>query len=95
MKNFSPLPLYAALVCAASGAGAGVLEGSPDGRPRPEGAQNAPILVGGTDQLILLEPPVLKNKAAEGKKRLPMFVVVLLWVIAMVLWQVYFNRKRP
>ena len=69
------------------------MEGAGDARSRSEPVQAAPILVGGTDQIILLEQPVAKSKTTESKKRLPMFVVVLLWIVAMVIWQAYFNRK--
>ena len=70
-----------------------MMEGAGEGGSRQEAVQAVPILVAGTDQLILLEQPVSKSKASESKKRLPMFVVVLLWIAAMLLWQVYFNRK--
>ena len=55
-------------------------------------SQNAPILVAGTEFMIL-DPVPVKPKEAGGKNRLPLSLVVLAWVVAMVLWQVYFNRK--
>lgn len=55
-------------------------------------AQNAPILVAGTEFLIL-DPPTKTSKTESPKKRLPVVVVILFWIFAMFLWQVYFNRK--
>jgi len=58
-------------------------------------SQNAPVLVAGTEFLIL-DPPAKPSKTESQKKRLPVIVVILFWVFAMFLWQVYFNRKaRP
>ena len=54
--------------------------------------QNAPVLVAGT-QFMILDPVPVKPKEGGGKNRLPVSLVVLAWVLAMVLWQVYFNRK--
>ena len=55
--------------------------------------QSAPILVAGSEFLIL-DPPVKTAKSEKPKARLPVMVVVLFWIFAMFLWQVYFNRKQ-
>lgn len=58
-------------------------------------APNAPILVAGSE-FFILDPPAKPSKTESPKKRLPVIVVILFWVFAMFLWQVYFNRKaRP
>jgi len=57
--------------------------------------QNIPVLVAGTEFLIL-DPPAKTSKIESPKKRLPVLVVILFWIFAMFLWQIYFNRKsRP
>ena len=57
--------------------------------------QNIPVLVAGTEFLIL-DPPAKTSKIESQKKRLPVLVVILFWIFAMFLWQIYFNRKsRP
>lgn len=50
-----------------------------------------PIMVGGTEFLIL--DPLPQKKVERAQKRVSAFVVVLAWIGAMLLWQVYFNRK--
>ena len=47
-------------------------------------------------EFLILDPPAKTTKATKtenSKKRLPVVVVILFWVFAMFLWQVYFNRK--
>ena len=58
----------------------------------PSQPENAPVLVAGT-QFMILDPVPAKPKEGGGRNRLPVSLVVLAWVLAMVLWQVYFNRK--
>ena len=53
-----------------------------------------PIVVGGTEFLILDPLPQKKEKAERPQKRVSAFVVVLAWIGAMLLWQMYFNRKH-
>lgn len=50
-----------------------------------------PIMVGGTEFFIL--DPLPQKKVERPQKRVSAFVVVLAWIGAMLLWQVYFNRK--
>jgi hypothetical protein len=61
--------------------------------PLSAAQQNAPILVAGSEFLIL-DPPAKPARSEKPKPRLPVIVVVLFWIFAMFLWQVYFNRKR-
>ncbi len=87
------LPLVMACVGCVFATGAPAQEAAPK-RVGAAPVQTVPVLVGGSE-FLLMEVPVAKPAGTEGKKRLPLSIVVLLWVVAMVLWQIYFNRKKP
>ena len=55
-------------------------------------SQPQPVLVGGTEFIILDSPPSKPIKEAN-QLRLPIMIVVLFWIGAMFLWQIYFNKK--
>jgi len=52
-----------------------------------------PILVAGTEFMII-EAPAQKGPSEKPRQRLPIVVVIFLWIVAMFLWQLYFNRKQ-
>lgn len=56
-------------------------------------AQPQPVLVAGTEFMILDTPPNNPTKEAP-QLRLPIMIVVLFWIVAMFVWQLYFNRKN-
>jgi hypothetical protein len=55
--------------------------------------QPQPVLVAGTEFMILDTPPSKPSKESN-QLRLPIMVVVLFWIVAMFLWQIYFNKKN-
>lgn len=83
--------LFAACVFFTPSREAVAQESKPSRRP-PAAAPVQPILVAGTEFMII-EAPSPKGANERPKQRMPIVVVIFLWIVAMFLWQLYFNRK--
>lgn len=62
-------------------------------RPSEAPRQSQPVLVAGTE-FIIIEVPTPKGEIEKSRKKVPIVVVVFFWILAMFLWQLYFNRKQ-
>lgn len=59
----------------------------------PKGASGGTLVISGSEFFILDAPPP-KERNERPQKKLPIVVVVVFWIIAMFLWQLYFNYKH-
>ena len=55
--------------------------------------QTQPVLVSGSE-FIIVEVPSPKKTSDKARPKMPIVVVIFLWIVAMFLWQLYFNRKQ-
>jgi hypothetical protein len=68
-------------------------EGTKSSGPAQRATSGSTLVVSGSEFFIVDIPPT-KEKSGLPKKKLPIVVVVVFWIVAMFLWQLYFNYKH-